>query len=168
MARQIDYRSTSQYPADEVYATMVDPDYLRARLERMGGPGAALLEHRADLEGASYRLKQGLDNAVLPSAVRSLVPGDLVIERAETVRRQGAGDYTGDVAVEIVGTPVTARGRMSLRDAGPSSEYTVRAAVTVKVPLIGGRFEGMIAEAVQDLLAAESAFITRWLQAKAS
>jgi hypothetical protein len=163
MARQIDFRSASPHSADDVYATLVDPDYLRARLERMGGPGAALLEHSADVEGGRYRLRHGLDKANLPSMVQSLVPGDLVIERTESVRRLGAGDYDGDVDVRILGTPATALGRMRLRDTADGSEFLVRADVTVQVPLIGGRIEAVIAEQVQNMLAAETAFTLHWL-----
>lgn len=163
MARQIDYRSTSPFGADEVYAATVDPDYLRARLERMGGPGAELLEHSADGEGARYRLRHGLDNAVLPPLVQALVPGNLVIERVETIRRRGLGDYDGDTSVKIIGTPVSADGRMALYDMDGGSEFSVRADVRVDVPLIGGRIEGLIAEQVQNLLTAESGFTREWL-----
>lgn len=168
MARQIDYRSTSAFAADEVYAAIVDPEYLLARLERMGGPGAALLDHAADADGARYRLRQGLDNAVLPPLIQSLVPGDLVIERLEAVRRRGPGDYDGNLAVQIVGTPVSAAGRMRLHDTVRSSELAVLADVTVKVPLLGGRIEAMIAEQVHDLLAAEAAFTQRWLESRSA
>lgn len=165
MARPIDYRAASQYPADEVYATMVDPEYLRARLAEIGGPGAALTEHAADLESARYRLRHGLESSVLPSVVRSFVPGDLVIERTETLKRQGAGRYTGGVEVRIPGTPAAAAGTMRLADldGGDGSELVVRAEVTVQVPLIGGRIEEVIAEQVRNLLAAETAFTLRWL-----
>lgn len=166
MARQIDYRSTSQYPADEVYATMVDPEYLHARLEQMGGPGAALLEHTADLEGARYRLRHGLDKAALPPLVQSFVPGEIVIERTEAVRRRGAGDYEGDVDVRILGTPASAVGKLRLRDTGDGaagSDFAVRAEVTVRVPLLGGRIEAVIAEQVKELLAAETQFTLEWL-----
>lgn len=164
MPTQIDYRSPSSFPADEVYATMVDPDYLRARLTRMGGPGAELLEHTADPDGVRYRLRQGLDKAHLPPLVQSLVPGNLVIERTETVRRRGAGDYDGDVDVRILNTPVTAAGGMRLQDAAGGSEFAVRAEVSVPVPMIGSRIEVTIAEQVKNLLTAENAFTQQWLR----
>ena len=164
MSRQIDFRSVSPYSADEVYATMVDPDYLRARLERIGGPGAALLEHSADVQGARYRLRLGLDAKDLPSVVRSVMAGNVTIERDERWTRQDSGRYLGEVAVTIVNAPASATGGMRLRDLPDGgSELNVRADVRVSVPLIGGKIEGVVGEQVQRLLAAETAFTQTWL-----
>jgi hypothetical protein len=163
MSTQFDYRSTSRHPADEVYATMVDPDYLRARLEQIGGPGAGLLEHRTDTEGAHYRLRHGLDAKELPSVVRSLLPGDVLIERVETWRREAMGRYTGDVRVSIPGTPGSASGAMRLRDTDEGSELHIRIEVTVDVPFLGSKIEGMVSGQVKGLLASESAFTQEWL-----
>jgi hypothetical protein len=164
MSRQIDFRSVSPRPADEVYATMVDPEYLRARLERIGGPGAGLLEHSADVQGARYLLRLGLDAKDLPSVVRSVLPGDLTIERNERWTRQDSGRYLGEVDVTIMGAPATAAGGMRLRDLPDGgSELNVRADVRVSVPLIGGKIEGVVGEQVQRLLAAETAFTETWL-----
>jgi hypothetical protein len=164
MSRQIDFRSVSPYTADEVYATMVDPDYLRARLERIGGPGAALLAHSADVNGAHYRLRLGLDGKDLPSVVRAVLSGDVTIERDERWTRQDSGRYVGDVDVAIPGAPASATGAMRLRDLPDGgSELSVRADVRVSVPLIGGKIEGVVGEQVQRLLAAETAFTQTWL-----
>jgi hypothetical protein len=164
MSRQIDYRSTSPYSADEVYATMVDPEYLRTRLEQIGGPGAGLLEHTADVQGAHYRLRHGLDAKDLPSVVRGVLPGDVTIERTERWTRQESGRYLGDVQVAIPGTPASAAGGMRLRDLPDGgSELNVRADVTVSVPLIGGKIEEIVADQVQRLLTAESAYTQQWL-----
>ena len=168
MSRQIDFRSSSSHPADEVYATMVDPDYLRARLDRIGGPGASLLEHSAGLEGARYVLRLGLDAKDLPSAVRSVLPGNLTIERDERWSRQDSGRYLADVAVTIPGAPASASGGMRLQDLSDGgSELHVRADVKVSVPLIGGKIEGVVGDQVQRLLAAEAAFTESWLAGNA-
>lgn len=164
MSRQIDFRSVSPHTADEVYATMVDPDYLRARLERIGGPGAGLLEHAADAGRARYRLRQGLDAEDLPSLVRRVLPGDITIERTERWTRQDRGSYLADVEVAIPGTPASAAGEMRLRDLPDGgSQLDVRADVKVSVPLVGGKIEGIVGEKVQELLAAETAFTEQWL-----
>jgi Protein of unknown function (DUF2505) len=163
MPTQFDYRSTSSYPADEVYATMVDPDYLRARLEQIGGPGAGLLEHTSDTEGARYRLRHGVDPKNLPSVVRTVLRGDVVIERAESWKREGMGNYTGDVQVAIPGTPGSAGGVMRLRDTDGGSELHIRIDVTVDVPFLGAKIEEMVSGHVKGLLASESAFTQQWL-----
>lgn len=165
MSRPIDYRIIIGFDAETVFAAMADPEYLRARLQRLGGPGAALLEHSADGGGVRYRLRQGLEKDVLPAVVQSLVGGNLVIERTESLHPDGAGGFRGDVGVDVPGAPVTAGGSMTLRDAAGGSEFVVHAEVTVGVPLFGGRIEGVVAEQVQKLLAAETGFTGEWLAA---
>lgn len=164
MARSLAYRASSEFPALDVYTVMVDPDFLRARLRQMGGPGAALLEHKADADGARYALRHGLDAKDLPSFVASFLPGTIVIERTETLRREQPGRYTGTVAVTIAGTPASASGAMRLADlAAGGSEFDVRADVTVSVPFVGGKIEGIVAEKVKELMAAETRFTMDWL-----
>jgi hypothetical protein len=168
MSRPIDHRSTSPYPAERVYAAMADPQYLRARLARMGGKGAELLEHTAEGDGVRYRLRQGLDRHLLPPLVQTLIPGDLMIERVEALGPDTIGGYRGDVDVRVPGTPVTARGAMRLADAAAGSEFAVRAQVTVNVPFLGGKLESMIAEQVVTLLDAETGFTREWLEQRSA
>ncbi|GAY12846.1 DUF2505 domain-containing protein [Pseudonocardia sp. N23] len=167
MAHQLTHRTTAEFPAEKVYAAMVDPDYLKARLERLGGPGAALLSHHVDGNGARYELRHGVDANVVPPMVRSLVSGDLVIERTETLAPAGPGRYTGTVDVRIPGTPASAEGAIRLADIEGGSELVVDAAVTVRVPLIGGKIESMVAEQIEGLLASETAFTLEWLRQRA-
>jgi hypothetical protein len=163
MARSIDYRSPLAYPAEKVFATMSDPEYLRARLRELGGPGSDLLEHEASPDAARYRLRQGLSESDLPPIVGKVVGGDLSIERTETLRRTSPGHYAGDVDVKIAGAPASAVGTMALDDGDDGSLFAVHADVTVNVPLLGGKIEEIVAEQVRRLLEAETAFTVRWL-----
>ena len=104
-----------------------------------------------------------MDPKNLPSLVRTVLPGDVVIEREESWRRDGPGSYTGDTRVTIPGTPGSATGVMRLRDTGEGSELHIRIEVTVKVPLIGGKIEEMVTGQVKDLLESESTFTQDWL-----
>jgi hypothetical protein len=163
MPRSIDHRSTFDFPADKVFATMTDPDYLRARLRELGGPGSELLEHEADAEHARYRLRQGLSEKDLPPIVGKVVSGDLAIERTETLNRSGEG-YAGNVTVEIKGAPATASGTMRLTPAEGGSAFEVHTDVTVRVPVFGGKIEEVVADQVRTLLDAETAFTVSWLK----
>lgn len=164
MARSIDYRSTLAFPAEKVFATMTDEEYLRARLRELGGPGSELLEHEATPESARYRLKQGLSEKDLPPIVGKVMQGDLAIQRTETLRKTGDDAYGGDVDVAISGVPASASGTMRLAGNGSGSEFEVRADVEVKVPLFGGKIEEIVAGQVRRLLEAETAFTARWLE----
>jgi Protein of unknown function (DUF2505). len=96
--------------------------------------------------------------------VRNFLNGDIVIERTETWTRKEPGRYAGDAQVAIKGTPASAVGGMRLRDLDPSlSELVVRTDVTVKVPIIGGKIESVVAEQVRELLRIETEFTLDWL-----
>jgi uncharacterized protein DUF2505 len=163
MSRQFDYRATPPHPATAVFAAMVDADCLRARLAKLGGRDAALLEHQADADSARFRVQHGLDPEDMPSAVRSFLPSDFVIVRLETWRRDVDGRYTGMADVQVPGTPAEAAGQMGLREANPGSELRIRTDVTVKVPLVGGRIEESVGAQILKLLASETAFTLDWM-----
>ena len=163
MARSIDYRSTLAYPAEKVFAAITDEGYLQARLREIGGPGSALLDHEATPESARYELKQGLSEKDLPPIVGKVMNGDLAIVRTESLNRTATGSYSGDVDVAIPGAPASAAGTMALADEGAGSLFEVHADVTVRVPLIGGKIEEIVADQVRRLLEAETAFTVRWL-----
>lgn len=163
MARSIDYRSTLAYPAEKVFATMTDKEYLEARLREIGGPGSALLDHEATPESARYELRQGLSERDLPPIVGKVMNGDLAIVRTESLNRITPGRYSGDVDVAIPGAPASAAGTMTLADDGAGSLFEVHADVAVRVPLFGGKIEEIVADQVRRLLEAETAFTVRWL-----
>ena len=167
MSSQFDYRATPPRPAAAVFAAMVDADCLRARLAKLGGRNAALLEHEADAEHARFRVQHGLEPEDMPSAVRSFLPADFVIIRLETWRRDGDGRYTGMADVDVPGTPADATGQMGLRDAGTGSELRIRTDVTVRVPLLGGRIEASVGEQILKLLNAETTFTLDWMNRNA-
>jgi hypothetical protein len=163
MARSVDYRAFMAYPAEKVFATMTDEGYLRARLQELGGPGSALLEHQASPEGARYRLREGIAESDLPPIVGKVMSGALTLERTETLRRTGPGAYSGDVAVDIANAPASASGTMGLADGEGGSVFVVHADVKVNVPFLGGTIEELVAGQVRRLLEAETAFTIRWL-----
>jgi hypothetical protein len=167
MSSQFDYRATPPRPAAAVFAAMVDADCLRARLAKLGGRNAALLEHEADAEHARFRVQHGLEPEDMPSAVRNFLPADFVIIRLETWRRDDEGRYTGMADVDVPGTPADATGQMGLRDAGTGSELRIRTDVTVRVPLLGGRIEGSVGQQILKLLASETAFTLDWMNRNA-
>ena len=86
MPSRFEHRATFAAPADDVFSTLVDEAFLTARLRDIGGKSAALLDHEKSGDTATFRLRQGVDASKLPSAVRSILNGDLVVDREERWR----------------------------------------------------------------------------------
>jgi uncharacterized protein DUF2505 len=158
MPSRFEHRATFAASVETVYSTLVDEAFLTARLKDIGGKGAALLDHRTSDDSVDIKLRQGVDAQQLPGAVRSILSGDLVVEREERWRgREAAGRAT------INGVPAEIRSRSRLAANGNGTELVVSAEVRVGIPLIGGKIEKVVAEQVTKLLTAESEYAEKWL-----
>ncbi|GAB3675987.1 DUF2505 domain-containing protein [Saccharopolyspora tripterygii] len=168
MARRIEHRSTSERSAVEVYRALIDSDYLAARLEELGGSTASLVKHVDTDDGARFQTRQGIPADKLPSLARTVVGGDLLIDRSESWRREEDGHYTGEIAAEIAGAPCSVTGSMWLRDlVSPTgtavSELVVEGSVKVTVPFVSGKLEDLVVDQVQKMLVDEDNFTAAWL-----
>lgn len=158
MPSRFEHRATFPVPVDTVYSTLVDEAFLTARLRDIGGKGAALLDHKTSEDKASYRLRQGVDAKHLPGAVRSILSGDLVVEREE--RWQGH-ESAGRATINGVPAEIKSRGRLT--PSGDGTQLVVSAEVKVNIPLLGGKIEKVVAEQVTKLLASEAEYAEKWL-----
>ncbi|QGK71682.1 DUF2505 family protein [Allosaccharopolyspora coralli] len=166
MARRIEHRSTLTWPAQQVHGALIDKDYLRDRLEALGGQEAELVEYTDTEDGVHVRMRQAVHAEDLPSVARTVVGEDVKIDRSETWRREDDGHFTGEVAAAIPGVPCTITGSMWLHDVDGqdgSCEFVVEGSVKVSVPFVGGKLEDFVAEQVQKLLGAEEGYTAEWL-----
>ena len=165
MPRPIEQRAHFESAADEVYAALVDPEHLAARLAELGGKDAAVTAHEpADDGGTRLVLRQGVPVEFLPSVVRRFTGEDLVLDRVERWRRRDGGGWTADLEVTVRGLPGSITGTEELTDAvGGGSDLVVRARTSVPVPLVGGKIEGIVVEHVGNLMGWEADFTRRWL-----
>jgi hypothetical protein len=166
----MEHRASFATPAHTVHAAIVDPAYLADRLEALGGANASVVERTestdtgagTSINTVTFRVRQGLAAQHLPSAVRTLLKGDLVVDRTETWRH----DLTGTVRATIPGVPGEINGRMRLSDLDEGSEWVTSLEVRVGLPIIGGKIEKSIGEQVVKLLANEATFTDKWLASR--
>ncbi|HEX3792642.1 MAG TPA: DUF2505 domain-containing protein [Pseudonocardiaceae bacterium] len=164
MARRIEHRSRSTWDAKTVYKALVDPAYLRDRLAAIGGKGAELVNRRSTADQVEFQLRHGVAAGDLPAAVRTLLGGDLTIDRRETWRPGPDGGYVGTVEVTIPGMPGDLSGTQLLRDLdGGGSELVVDGTVRVSIPLFGGKIEESVTDQISKLLDSEHEFTQEWL-----
>ncbi|GAA4001703.1 DUF2505 domain-containing protein [Allokutzneria multivorans] len=153
------------FPAPALLAALTDADYLRARLAAVGGGKAELLSHESTDGESKAVLKQGVPADKLPSFVRTLINGDLVIERTERWRAAGEG-AVGTVVASVPGAPASINCSLQLRPSGTGSQLLSSLEVRVSLPFVGGKVEKAIVEQIGKLLDAENTFTLSWLTGK--
>ncbi|MGX7824127.1 DUF2505 domain-containing protein [Actinokineospora sp. 24-640] len=159
MASRIEHHAALDAPASRVRAALVSREYLQERLAAIGGPGAALVDLTTAGETVTYRLRQMVPAEHLPSVARSVLRGDLVVDRTETWTTA----FTGTTSAQVSGVPGEITGAHTLTDTDTGCLWRTEGTARVKIPLIGGKIETVIAEQVIRLLATEAAFTAEWL-----
>ncbi|WP_070379317.1 DUF2505 domain-containing protein [Rhodococcus sp. WMMA185] len=163
MSRRIVHSSSYSFPAAEVHAALTDEQYWRDRLEQVGGPGAALEQVTTGPGTISVSMSQTIPAEHLPGIVTKIRPGDLLIKRTETwnalVGERAACTFTA----EVEGAPATISGTQTMTSIGTGSKVQLDGRAEVKIPLIGGKIEGAIADEVLRLIEKEQEFTHRWL-----
>ncbi|WP_026425846.1 DUF2505 domain-containing protein [Actinokineospora inagensis] len=158
MTSRIEHRAEFSAPAATVHARLVDRAFLESRLHAVGGKEATLVDHQVTPDGTvRYRLRQTISATDLPSAVRSLIKGDLVVDRTESWQPDGPA-FAGTTRATVSGIPGEVTGRYALTDSPSGSHLRTTAEVKVRIPLIGGKIESVIAERVHALLTTEATF----------
>ncbi|UOX86790.1 DUF2505 domain-containing protein [Amycolatopsis sp. FBCC-B4732] len=164
MGSRIEHRAEFAADVAAVYAAVSGEDALRARLAELGGHDAELLSYDVSDTGLTYRLRQGISADKLPSAVRTLHKGDLIVTRTQTwrVSKDGTG-HQGQASVEVGGVPGEIAARTAVLANGDTTVLRTSGEVTVRIPLFGGKLESVIAEQVTKLLEHEAEFTAKWL-----
>jgi len=134
---------------DQVFALLRDPDFLRRRSE---AAGESNVEVEVAETGDGVRVITARDKAVdLPAfAKRMFQPQNRIVENT-TWRRQG-DKWVAEYAIEIKGIPGEVRGHSTLTPSPTGCRYETRFEVTARIPLVGGKLEGFVAERIEEQL----------------
>ncbi|MPZ64737.1 MAG: DUF2505 family protein [Pseudonocardiaceae bacterium] len=163
MSTQVELRHTYAEAPERVREVLTDPEFLRAKLDKVGGQGAELVSREQDESGAvTVVQRQTVPSDRLPTYAQSLMPGDVVIERTETWTGPGGGP----VKAVIKGTPAKITGTMALmpRPHGGGATVTLRIDTKVPIPLFSVAVEKLINENITRLMEREHEFATDWLR----
>jgi hypothetical protein len=165
MARSIPHSASYPQPVDQVHRALTSEQYWRDRLAEVGGEGAEL-GHVVTGDGTiDVEMAQAIPAEHLPPIVSKIRPCDLIITRTETWSALDGGRATGTFSARVDGLPGEVTGTLTLAPEGTGAAITLDGRVEVKLPLIGGKIEAVIAEQVVELLDAEHGFTEGWIAA---
>lgn len=149
---------------EQVHRAFGDERYWLARLADSGVDDSSLDALDTGADGAvRIATTQVIRRDRLPGVAAQFIRGDLSIKREESWSPARDGSSTASVRASIPGAPVHVEGTAVLAGAPKGSTLTYKAAVEVKIPLVGGKLEGVIAAQLVDLVTAEQRFTTVWI-----
>ena len=100
------------------------------------------------------------DTSGLPAVARKFVGAtttSVVTERWESADR-------GTLTIEAPGQPITSTGSVALVPDGEGTRHVVEVQVTVRIPLVGGKLEALVLEALDAGYQIEHETGTAWLE----
>lgn len=151
MATQVTVELTYDAPADAVYAMLTDPAFREEACQRM-----KVLRASATVEdgaaGTVVTIDQVQPAQGLPSFATKLVGDEIRIVQEET----WTGGRHADVHVSIPGKPGEMVGTAVLEETDGSTVEKVELEIRVRIPLVAGKIEKLVADMLRKALRAEN------------
>jgi len=142
----------------EVFEMLADPAFREASAAAMGVVSAEVTLDRTDT-GFTLVIDQVQLTDDLPSFARTFAGST-----TRAIQREEWADTTGaTLQIETPGKPAEMKGTIALIPDGPGTREVVELEVRVKMPLIGGKLEKLMAAKVEAGLVAEHGAGTAWL-----
>jgi uncharacterized protein YndB with AHSA1/START domain len=154
MSTKLSKTLTYDAPAEAVAAMLDDPAFREAVLERQ-----KVARGSVAVDGDHVRIEQVRSGADLPSYARAFAGDEIVIVQEETWTSPTAAD----IALQISGKPGEAAGTLVLTESGGTTTERIDLEISVRIPLVGGKVEGLVADMVGHALDREHEVGVEWL-----
>lgn len=161
MARQLRHETRLALPPERVVELLTDPASITQRYEAAGFTGVAVAT-RSD--GAALVVESERDETgALPGPLASIAGGPVHLRQVDTWRgAQADGSRSASWHISFRGLPGSIEGTITVSPDGDGSSLVHEAAVTARIPVIGGKVESLTIGQTIAKLQAEG----RWLAAR--
>jgi hypothetical protein len=152
MSKRVTHRLTYDAPATDVYRMLTTPAFREEVCTRLRVISAAATAEPVD-DGIEVVIDQVQPAKGLPSFATKLL-GDTIriVQRERWTTPQHA-----DVDVTIPGKPGEMSGTARLEESGGVTTEVVELDIKVRIPLVGGKIESLVADMLVKALEAENA-----------
>ncbi|WP_183098776.1 DUF2505 domain-containing protein [Nocardioides pelophilus] len=154
------HTSTYDAPPAEVYAMLTDPAWRERVGAAQGVVSSTVTVTPEGPDGCRIVIDQEQNTAGLP-AIAKKIAGETT--RA-VVTEVWASPTQGTLEIVAPGKPTKAVGTVTLETDGGTTRHVTDLEVTVKVPLVGGKLEQVMADNIGSGLAIEQTVGAAWLQ----
>ena len=146
-------------PPERVFAMLADPEFRKASCDAMEVISADVQLERNG-EGFTLVIDQLQNTNDLPAFARTFA-GD----STQAIQREAwLSTTSGSLSIEAPGKPTSATGTIRLEPAGGGTTEVVELDIKVKVPLIGGKLEKLMADKIAAGMDTEHTVGVTWLK----
>ena len=157
MGKRVVKDLTYDAPLEEVAAMLTDPAFRELVLERMH-----VVRGSVTVEDGVVTLEQVQSSSGLPSFATKLVGDEIRIVQVESWRTT----EHADVEITIPGKPGEMAGTATLVESDGRTTERVDLEVTVRLPFVGGKVEGLVADMLGKALDTEHRTGVEWLASR--
>jgi uncharacterized protein YndB with AHSA1/START domain len=146
-------------PIDEVYAMLSDPDFRQRSCAHMGVLTADV-QITPQGKGVSIVIDQVQPTEGVPSFAKRFAGAT-----TRAIQREVWDDPNGaSFEIETPGKPTSVTGWLTLAESDGGTTETLSADVRVRVPLIGGKLEGLMGDLIERGMEKEHEVGVAWLK----
>ena len=154
MSTRLTKRLTYDATAEAVAAMLDDPEFREEVLERQ-----KVIRGTVTIDGDAVTIEQVRSGDDIPSFAKKFVGDEILIVQTEN----WTSPTSADVRLTIPGKPGEAVGTLELVESGGTTTESVDLDLTVKIPLVGGKIEQLIAGIFSAALDVEQKVGREWL-----
>jgi uncharacterized protein YndB with AHSA1/START domain len=149
---------TYDAPLADVFAMLSDPAFRKRSADAMGVISADV-SINAKGAGISVKIDQVQPTEGVPSFAKKFAGSTTRAVQTE----EWDSPSGGTISIQTPGKPTSINGTLSLTTSGTTTTETLEVEVKVKVPLIGGKLESLMADLVTKGMDKEHAAGVAWL-----
>ena len=164
MSKRFTHTTDSSPSVEDVFAVLSGVDW-STHLAAELGDDSRLVRRDVGMDGSvTLVLNRRLPSGI-PGFLQKFLPSDPRVVTTDVWGPSVDGVRDCTWTAEIAGTPTTISGTQRIEPLGDGNRHIVAGEVKVSVPLIGGKAESFIAEAIRGLAESEVAVVEKVLRA---
>ena len=138
-------------PLERVHELLLEPSF-REEVARRSGAQEVTVSVDREAGASVVTVDSRQSTSGMPAMATRFLGDQLAIHQVE----RWTSEESGTITVTIPGQPGQVEGTLRLAERGGVTAQTVQAEVTVKIPLVGGKVEKLIASVVGHVLALQA------------
>ncbi|MGW4101280.1 DUF2505 domain-containing protein [Mycobacterium sp. NPDC004974] len=163
MSRSFDFTVDSSATVEQIHFAFGERDYWLARLTKFGSLGR-LDTLSVDTDGSiTAVIVHNLRPDGLPAPFTKFFPSEWQIVQNEKWRAIGGGRVRGEVSVVPHGAPGSWVGTALITPRSDGSQLKCAATAEFKVPLVGGKIEGLMGRMLVQNISVVQRFTAEWI-----